>query len=196
MVANNASFNCNSAKLLIVQKSWDKRGTLVEKIEAGLKKAPVRHAYYPGAADRWKQFTDGRSAVKLVGNAGEGQLPYAIIPDVDPNKTDDRVFSQEPWCTVLSEMGLEGATPAEYFKAAVKFVNEADAVLSPSTSAVSSWSITPLAEFVELHVGPAAQPFCPLMPGPASQQPDGNVPGVVVPPIVERNRPSANTMSP
>jgi aldehyde dehydrogenase (NAD(P)+) len=124
MVVNNGSFNCNSAKLLITHKEWDKRQALVDRIELGLKKGTVRKAYYPGAEDRWKQFTDGRKAVRLVGNAGAGELPYALIPDVDPNKADDRVFHQEPWCTVLSETGLTAANPLEYLKAAVSFVNQ------------------------------------------------------------------------
>src|SRR5205085_291310 len=33
MVINNASFNCNSAKLLVTQKSWDKRGQFWGRVE-------------------------------------------------------------------------------------------------------------------------------------------------------------------
>lgn len=124
MVVNNGSFNCNSAKLLITHKEWDKRQALVDRIELGLKKGVVRKAYYPGAEDRWKQFTDGRKAVRLVGNPGAGELAYALIPDVDPNKADDRVFHQEPWCTVLSETGLPAQSPLEFLKSAVEFVNK------------------------------------------------------------------------
>ncbi|MFP2900750.1 aldehyde dehydrogenase [Corallococcus sp. 4LFB] len=125
MVSNNASFNCNAAKLLVQPKDWLKRGALVDRIQASLGQAPVRRAYYPGASERWHQFTDARPNLRLVGNPGEGDLAYALIPDVDPARTDDRVFRHEPWCTVLSETGLPGSDePVAFLEAAVAFLNE------------------------------------------------------------------------
>jgi aldehyde dehydrogenase (NAD(P)+) len=124
MVTNNASFNCNSAKLLVTQKEWAQRQAFVERVEKGLGKGAVRKAYYPGAEQRWKQFTDGRPGLKLIGNAAAGELPYAVIPNVDPTHADDRVFIQEPWCTVLSETALPAKDAAAFLEEAVKFVNE------------------------------------------------------------------------
>ncbi len=124
MVANNASFNCNSAKLLVTPKAWEGRPKLWELIAQGLERAEVRHAYYPGAEERWKLFTEGRPGVKLVGQRKPGHLPWALISDVDPNASSDRVFHQEPWCAVLSETGLSGSDPASFLEEAVKFVNE------------------------------------------------------------------------
>ncbi len=124
MVTNNASFNCNAAKLLTVPRGWDKREKLLSNIERSLGKGAVRRAYYPGAEDRWKQFTEGRPGLKLVGPMKEGHLPWAIIPDVDPRQVEDRVFQQEPWCAVLSETRLGGDDPGAFVREAVKFVNE------------------------------------------------------------------------
>jgi acyl-CoA reductase-like NAD-dependent aldehyde dehydrogenase len=124
MVVNNASFNCNAAKLLVVPKGWQRRSQLLELVERGISKAQVRKAYYPGAEDRWKQFTQGRAGLRVVGNAGAGELPYALIPNVDPAQLDDRIFHQEPWCTVLSETGLPGDDAVSFLDRAVKFVND------------------------------------------------------------------------
>ncbi|WP_426744759.1 aldehyde dehydrogenase family protein [Myxococcus faecalis] len=125
MVANNASFNCNSAKLLVQPKSWSARSRVVDAVEASLGRAAVRRAYYPGADQRWRQFTEGRAHLRQVGRAAEGELPYALIADVDPLQTQDRVFRQEPWCTVLSETGLEGTDdPVAFLARAVAFLNE------------------------------------------------------------------------
>jgi acyl-CoA reductase-like NAD-dependent aldehyde dehydrogenase len=124
MVANNASFNCNSAKLLVTPKAWKGRGQLWERIGTSLERAAVRDAYYPGAEQRWHDFTDGRAGVKLIGQPKKGQLPYALIGDVDATDAGDRVFHQEPWCTVLSETGLSASDPASFLEQAVKFVNE------------------------------------------------------------------------
>jgi hypothetical protein len=125
MVANNASFNCNSAKLLVQPRAWRQRGQLVDEVQAALGKAPVRRAWYPGAEQRWKQFTEGRKGLRLVGTPGQGELAYALVPDVDASQVQDRVFHQEPWCTVLSETGLEGGDdPVAFLEQAVPFVNE------------------------------------------------------------------------
>ncbi|MFP2929723.1 aldehyde dehydrogenase [Pyxidicoccus sp. 3LG] len=125
MVSNNASFNCNSAKLLVQPKEWARRSQVVDGVQASLGHAAVRRAYYPGAEQRWKQFTEGRAHLRLVGSAGAGELPFALIPDVDPAQAEDRVFRQEPWCTVLSETGLPGSDdPVAFLEKVVPFLNE------------------------------------------------------------------------
>jgi aldehyde dehydrogenase (NAD(P)+) len=125
MVANNASFNCNSAKLLVQPGAWRQRGQLVDAVQASLGKAPVRRAWYPGAEQRWKQFTEGRKGLRVVGSPGQGELAFALVPDVDASQVQDRVFRQEPWCTVLSETGLSGGDdPVAFLEQAVPFVNE------------------------------------------------------------------------
>jgi hypothetical protein len=125
MVANNASFNCNSAKLLVQPRAWSQRGQLVDAVQASLGKSPVRRAWYPGAEHRWKQFTEGRKGLRLVGSPGQGELAFALVPDVDASQVGDRVFRQEPWCTVLSETGLDGGDdPVAFLERAVPFVNE------------------------------------------------------------------------
>lgn len=141
-VCNNASFNCNSAKLLVTSKPWSGRTRLLELIEQKISQGGVRTAYYPGAEQRWKQFTEGRSNVKLIGEAKPGQLPYALIRDVNPADAKDRVWTQEPWCTVLSETSFDKPDAAGFLEEAVKFVNEkvwgtlcATLVVHPSTLA-------------------------------------------------------------
>ncbi|AGC48629.1 aldehyde dehydrogenase [Myxococcus stipitatus DSM 14675] len=125
MVANNASFNCNSAKLLVQPKGWGTRARVVDAVAASLGKAAVRRAFYPGAEQRWRQFTEGRAHLRKLGHAHEGELPYALISDVDPGHAEDRVFRHEPWCTVLSETGLPGGDdPVSFLAGAVAFLNE------------------------------------------------------------------------
>lgn len=124
MVTNNASFNCNAAKLLTVPKGWSQGPALLAAIERGIQKGQVRRAYYPGAEERFRQFTENRPGLRLLGNPKPGELPYAIIPDIDPARVDDVAFCQEPWCSVLSETRLEGADVPTFLKNAVNFVNE------------------------------------------------------------------------
>jgi aldehyde dehydrogenase (NAD(P)+) len=125
MVANNASFNCNSAKLLVQPRDWRHRGQMLDSVQTALGRTSVRRAWYPGAEQRWKQFTEGRKGLRLVGAPGQGQLAFALLPDVDPFQAEDRVFHQEPWCTVLSETGLPGSEdPVAFLEQVVPFLND------------------------------------------------------------------------
>src|SRR5262249_40689754 len=124
MVANNGSFNCNAAKLLVTPSGWEGRQRFIDSIEKSLAKASPRKAYYPGADQRWSKFTEGRKGLRLIGKAKPGELPYALITDVDPTRAEDPVFHEEPWCAVLSETALRGADPVSFLESAVRFANE------------------------------------------------------------------------
>ena len=123
-VTNNGSFNCNAAKLLVQPKGWSQREAMVSEIGRWLKDAPLRKAYYPGAAERWAKFTDGRQKVTQIGTPKEGELPWTIIPDVDASNADDVVFRDEPFCSVISETAVGSDDPVAFLQEAVKFVNE------------------------------------------------------------------------
>ena len=124
MVINNASFNCNSAKLLVTAKGWGLRDRVLDSVGALLARSPVRKAYYPGAEERWKAFTEGRAGVRTFGTAQPGELPWALLPGVDASREDDRVFHQEPWCALLSETSVGSDDPVRFLDEAVPFVNE------------------------------------------------------------------------
>ena len=124
MVANNGSFNCNAAKLLVTPSGWEGRQRFIDSIEKSLAKASPRKAYYPGADQRWREFTEGRKGLRLIGKPKAGELPYALITDVDPMRAEDPVFHEEPWCAVLSETALRGADPVSFLESAVRFTNE------------------------------------------------------------------------
>jgi aldehyde dehydrogenase (NAD(P)+) len=123
-IANNASFNCNSAKLLVQPKGWDRAAKLHEALKNALARTPVRKAYYPGAEDRWKQLVESHPSVEKIGDAPAGTLPWAIIKDIDSANSDDKVFSMEPWCSIISETTLGTADPVAFLEEAVKFVND------------------------------------------------------------------------
>ena len=124
MVANNASFNCNAAKLLVQGRGWSGARGLLSAVEKALCQTPTRLAYYPGSEDRFRRFTDGRSFLRTVGVPQEGELPWAIIPHLDPGDPDEPLFRKEPWCSVLGETELGSDDPVDYLDRAVRFVNE------------------------------------------------------------------------
>jgi acyl-CoA reductase-like NAD-dependent aldehyde dehydrogenase len=124
MVAHNASFNCNAAKLLVLPKGWASRDLFIEKLSGVLARVPLRKAYYPGAFTRYEALTAGRPDLRKIGPARDLSLPWTLILRLDPDDASERCFSTEPFCSILSEVSVGSADPAEFLAAAVPFVND------------------------------------------------------------------------
>ncbi len=123
-VTNNASFNCNAAKLLVHAAGWEGRDKLNQAIKAALAMSPLRKAYYPGAEDRWNLLTTSHGHVDRIGDAKAGELPWAMITGLDPDDANERCYAMEPWCGVLSETAIAESDPVKFLDQAVEFVNQ------------------------------------------------------------------------
>lgn len=122
MVTNNASCNCNAAKMLITSKRWPQREALLGKVRDVLSRVPPRRAYYPGAFDRFEHLVSGRG--EKLGTAGKDQLPWALVFGLDSADKDERLFSTEPFCPIVSETTLDESDPAAFLAAATSFAND------------------------------------------------------------------------
>lgn len=123
MVANNASFNCISAKMLVTATGWAQREEFLDLVTGFLARIPARRAYYPGAGERYASLTEGR-AVQTVGTAGAGELPWGIVRDLDATDTGDPLFATEPFCSLLSQTSVGSADPVDFLEAATAFAND------------------------------------------------------------------------
>jgi hypothetical protein len=124
MVTNNASFNCNAAKLLVVPKGWSLRDTFIKKLTEVLATVPPRKAYYPGAAQRFEALTTGHSDVRKIGSAGEHTLPWTLVLGLDAANPREGNFTIEPFCSILSEVAIGSDDPAEFLRTATAFAND------------------------------------------------------------------------
>jgi aldehyde dehydrogenase (NAD(P)+) len=123
MVVNNGSFNCNAAKMLITAKGWAQRDRFLELVRQGLAEAPPRHAYYPGARERFTALTGGRQ-VQSFGSGGDGVLPWTLISDLDAGRRDEPLFFTEPFCGILSHTELGSADAESFLVEATRFCND------------------------------------------------------------------------
>jgi len=123
MIVQNASFNCNAAKILITPKGFAQRDPLLARLESELAKIPLRSAYYPGAEARYTALTKDAEHVMRIGDAGPGQLPWTLITDLDPDSSAPQ-FRVEPFCSILSEVSLGSEDPLEFLASATQFANE------------------------------------------------------------------------
>ncbi|HEY2406070.1 MAG TPA: aldehyde dehydrogenase family protein [Polyangiaceae bacterium] len=122
MITQNASFNCNAAKMLIVPKG-SLRDALLGRLRTVLSGIPPRKAYYPGAEARYRALTTDAPRVETFGAAGAGELPWTLVSELDAAGAAPQ-FRQEPFCSIVSAVVVGGEDPLEFLDAAVQFANE------------------------------------------------------------------------
>lgn len=124
MLVNNAGFNCNATRMVIQHASSPERQRILVALRDILRRIPPRRAWYTGAADRFDAFLAAHPYAERFGERQGDQLPWALIPGVDPRNTEDITFTTEAFCGVFAETGLEAASVPEFIRKAVRFANE------------------------------------------------------------------------
>lgn len=124
MVTQNASFNCNAAKVVVTWKGWHLRDAFLAAVKHALREAPPRKAYYPGAHARYQGFLEKYPRAEVLGERGDGVVPWTFIPDVPPQK-GEYALTNEAFCGVLAETSLDAPNATAFFSIAQAFANEA-----------------------------------------------------------------------
>jgi hypothetical protein len=115
-ITNNASFNCVATKMIITWTQWAQREKFLGLLDAVLQRTSPRFAYYPGAQQRFEQFSD-RSV-----SAADGKLPWVLRKGVNI-QDDPLLFQRESFVCVTGETRLEAGSPTEFLDRAVDFIN-------------------------------------------------------------------------
>jgi hypothetical protein len=128
MVAQNASFNCNAAKVLVLASGWPQRKTFLDLVDKAFAATPPRKAYYPGAQDRYRAFVEHYPKARPLGSAADGSkgaevVPWTVLPDVPASK-GEYALTNEAFCGVLAEVALDATSPGEFLEKMVPFANE------------------------------------------------------------------------
>jgi hypothetical protein len=124
MLANNAGFNCNAARVLITASWWPQREAFLDAVEGFLAQTPTRPAYYPGAADRHANMTAAHPEAHQIGSPAPGELPWTLVRGLDPNRSDDPCFQIEAFCGLFGEVPLPDQGVDGFLRRAVSFCNE------------------------------------------------------------------------
>lgn len=123
-LANNAGFNCNAARVLILHEGWTQKRAFLDMLRAVFAALPQRKAYYPGAERKYAKFVQDHPQAQPVGPRSEGVLPWTIIPDVPATEESATAFREEAWCSIVAQTTLPGADAGEFLRNAVRFCNE------------------------------------------------------------------------
>ncbi len=121
---NNASFNCNAAKVLVTAADWPQREAFLSELRAALERAPSRLPYYPGSEERYARFEECAPGSERLGAPSDGHLPWLLAVGLDPEDSDAHAFRNEAWCGVLAETTLAAEGPADFLAKATEFCNE------------------------------------------------------------------------
>jgi len=112
MVTQNASFNCNAAKVIVTARGWLQREAFLDALHEELKKTPARKAYYPGARDRHGAFVAKYPDAMVLGSIPAGDaddvVPWTAIPDVSSD-AGGYALTNEAFCGVVAEVTLDVA---------------------------------------------------------------------------------------
>ena len=119
---HNSGFNCIASQIVVLPRSWPEADRFLEHLRRGLRAAPGRVAWYPGAADRQRAAVAAHPGAELLG--GDPEVPRTLLADLDPDDPDEPAFRTEYFGPVLGVTRLPGDSPAEFLDNAVTFCNE------------------------------------------------------------------------
>ncbi len=123
-LVNNAGCNCNAVRVVIQHAGWAGREKLLAAMRVVLAGIPPRRGYYPGAAERWQAYATAHPDADRIGTPREGELPWLLAAGLDPGNADDICFTQEAFCSAMSETALDAAGVVEFLERAVAFAND------------------------------------------------------------------------
>ncbi|HWA74118.1 MAG TPA: aldehyde dehydrogenase family protein [Polyangiaceae bacterium] len=125
MVVQNASFNCNAAKMIVTARGWPQRAALLGRIREVFREEPSRFAYYPGAQDRYDSLRTAAQGgqVDSIGDSGAGKLPWTLVSGLDAAQ-ESKLFQVEPFCSIVSECMVAADDAPEFLVEATRFANE------------------------------------------------------------------------
>ena len=123
-LTNNASFNCNATRILVLHREWPQREALLAALRTVLLRTPPRRAFYPGAAERYARFVAAHPAAEKIGEAGPGELPWTLLPDLDPEDAEQLAFNTESFCSLCGLVTLEAPSTAAFLERATELCNE------------------------------------------------------------------------
>jgi acyl-CoA reductase-like NAD-dependent aldehyde dehydrogenase len=121
-MTQNAGFNCNAAKVLVIASGWPQREAFLDELRRVLRSLPPRPAYYPGAEERFERFVTSHENVEMLGERKPGVLPPTLLVGVDPH-FEHLAFSEEAFCPIAAVTSLPAEGPAEFLERAVAFCN-------------------------------------------------------------------------
>ena len=124
MITNNGGFNCNAIRVLVTWEGWELRDRFLEAVRDALRRTTPRKAWYPGAKERYGAFLEAHPEAERYGGAAGDELPWTLIPRVDPDSEDEICFETEAFCSLFCEAPIAADSRTAFLAAATAFCND------------------------------------------------------------------------
>lgn len=122
-VVQNAGYNCNAAKALILPAGWRQREQFLDGVTAALAARPPRPSYYPGTEMRYHRAIAGAPVVRPLYPPREGWIPPTLLTGFGP-ESETAAFTEEAFCQLLAVVDLPESEPGRFLAGAVEFCND------------------------------------------------------------------------
>jgi aldehyde dehydrogenase (NAD(P)+) len=120
----NGGYLCVSPQMIIQHRQWALRHQFLGRFEQILAATPTRRAWYPGSEATYAAILARHADVRRLGLPGKGELPWTLVPNLDPEDTDEPLFTHEQFGPFLGETALDAPDVASFIDRAVVFANE------------------------------------------------------------------------
>ena len=162
-LTNNAAFNCNATRMLVLHREWPQREALLAALRDVLRRTPPRRAFYPGAEERYARFLAAHPDAERIGEARPGELPWTLLPELDPGDAGELAFTTESFCALCGVVSLSAPSAAAFLKRATAFCNDrlwgtlnATLIADPATQAAPESGAALERAIAELRYGTVA----------------------------------------
>ena len=162
-LTNNAAFNCNATRVLVLHREWPQRAALLAALREVLRRTPPRRAFYPGAQERFARFLAAYPDAERIGEARPGELPWTLLPELDPEDAGELAFTTESFCSLCGVVSLGAPSTAAFLERATAFCNErlwgtlnATLIADPATQAAPESGAALERAIAELRYGTVA----------------------------------------
>lgn len=115
---NNNGFNCISAQIVVLPKTWKHTPALVSEIKKQLKKESDRLAYYPNSSEKLQSL---RSDKRYTQENDESCATPHLTKDLELN---DHYENNEVWSSTLFFKYLESEDEEDFANKAILYANE------------------------------------------------------------------------
>ncbi len=120
----NGGYLCLSPRMIIQHRQWALRHEFLGRFEQILAATPTRRAWYPGSEATYAAILARHADVRRLGLPGKGELPWTLVPNLDPEDADEPLFTHEQFGPFLGETALNAPDVASFIDRAVVFANE------------------------------------------------------------------------
>jgi hypothetical protein len=176
-------YACLATRVVILPKNWEGSKILMNKLKDLMEKSQQGINYYPGTDQTIQEVLECYPNALKFGKWTKDSQPLIFATDLDPTKNEP-AFTREFWMTFAGQVSLEGDTPEQFLRNAIKFANQRLWGTLVATLFVDPVTLKSLEDtgvmkkaIDDLHYGNVTINVWPVITALAGQNSEGGYPG-------------------